>query len=86
MERPAIDDYTVRGPFVRFDRATHIVNPSAGGEHTLCGVAMDAGSSEDAPELRWRATESTVVTCERPMVAGRNFFHVSSLRALHTNR
>lgn len=58
------DDYAVKGPFVRFEGRTHFVDPSAGGEHTLCGVAMDAAGSENQPELRWRATASITVTCE----------------------
>mgnify|MGYP001584875002 CR=1 FL=1 len=49
--------------YVRFERRTHLVSQLQGGEFSLCGVAFDAGDSENEPALRWQATDSTIVTC-----------------------
>ena len=49
--------------FVRFENRTHLVSPIGGSEHTLCGVAFDAGGSEDEPSLTWKVTTNTTVTC-----------------------
>lgn len=47
--------------FVEAEGLVHLVNPTTGGEHTLCGDAFDLDSDE--PGYEWRTTRQRSVTC-----------------------
>lgn len=49
---------------VVFDGRGHLVCPSGGAEHTLCGVASDAADSERDESLRWKTVPGSKISCD----------------------
>lgn len=45
------------------DGDVHAMSPIGGGEHTLCGIAIDAADSERDERLRLSATRRRAVSC-----------------------
>jgi len=51
-----------RASFVEAEGEVHLVNPTTGGEFTLCGDAFDLATDVDG--YQWHKTRRRTVTCK----------------------
>lgn len=62
------------------DGLVHVMSPIGGGEHTLCGIAMDAADSEADEGMRWLGHAQGPVSC---IECAAVVLHCRGLRVAH---